>query len=326
MGGFGKFGGIQVDHGDKQPTVFFDRLVDDLRHFLGTGAPDLAQRLFHDVAAAQDFVTVLLGIERGLEGVAGPDCEHLAVALNDFLVHVRRRTTTRVRRATVALLVAAHPDHARAPTAHVMGSQHQVHQGRLDAVIVVTPDDALLVAVHGPGRVAGGLGLVGPFRRLDQLVLADAGNPAGFVQALAIRFQGVLEAGGVRFDERLVVPALIDNVGQQAVEQGGIGARLDVQEQDVVLAHRLFEQGDGECPARIDQDDLRLLDGFPILVDRLLLVGSLALQAREPVVEKVVGLGFIGIGADGENAVGHLGVFVAVVQLPDPHIPGGVAL
>ena len=49
-------------------------------------------------------------------------------------------------------------------------------------------------------------------------------------------------------------------------------------------------------------------------------------QVRDPVIEKIVGLGLVGIGADGEDGVGKLGILVAVVELANAHVARGVHL
>ena len=58
-------------------------------------------------------------------------------------------------------------------------------------------------------------------------------------------------------DELLVVPALLDHVGEQRVEERGVRARLDVQVQHVVLACDLLGDRHGRRAPRIDDDDLR---------------------------------------------------------------------
>ena len=59
---------------------------------------------------------------------------------------------------------------------------------------------------------------------------------------------------------------------------------------------------------------------------RLLLVERGAAQVRDPVVQEVVGLGLERVGADREDRVGELGVLVAVVELADAHVAGGMDL
>ncbi|MCY1360127.1 hypothetical protein D9M71_707760 [compost metagenome] len=82
------------------------------------------------------------------------------------------------------------------------------------------------------------------------------------------------EALGVGRDEVLVVPFLLDHIGQQAVEQRDIRTRLDIQVQHVVLARRLFGHGNRGGAARVDEDHLRRSNALAgkallALVDRL---------------------------------------------------------
>jgi hypothetical protein len=58
----------------------------------------------------------------------------------------------------------------------------------------------------------------------------------------------------------------------------------------------------------------------------LLLLQARSAQIGDPVVQEVVGLGLVGIGADRHDGVGELGVLVAVVELAHAHVARGVHL
>lgn len=59
---------------------------------------------------------------------------------------------------------------------------------------------------------------------------------------------------------------------------------------------------------------------------RLLLVGRGAAQIGHPVIEEIVGLGFQRVGADGDDGVGELGIFIAIVDFANAYIAGGMNL
>ena len=139
---------VEVDDGDEQPTVL-DRLVGDVDGLLDGRAPRASERRLDDPRTLQHHLAVLLRVQRGLEVVARPGGEHHPVAVDDLLVDVGRGTRPGIRRSGVALLVSAHAHHAGAPASHVMGREHQINERRLDLVVVVAPDDPLLVGVHG---------------------------------------------------------------------------------------------------------------------------------------------------------------------------------
>ena len=95
-------------------------------------------------------------VERGLVVVASPDVMHAAFAFDQQLVDVGGRPADMgIRRPRVAFLVAAHAHAAAARTADVAGRERDVHQRAVGAIVVVAPDQALLVGEHGaPARVA----------------------------------------------------------------------------------------------------------------------------------------------------------------------------
>ena len=123
----------------------------------------------------------------------------------------------------------------------------------------------------------------------------------------------------------LVDPALVGDVGEDRVEQREVGAGVDGEVEDVVLARLDLAGVDRHRPARIDDDDPRL--GVRLAGELLVLLRERrAAEVRHPVVQEVVGLGLERVAADGEDRVGELGVLVAVVELAHAHVARGVDL
>jgi hypothetical protein len=237
-----------------------------------------------------------LRVVAALEVVARPPGHHLALAVDQFLVDVDLAVAG-VGRARVALLMAAHAHHAGAAPSNVVRGVHKVDQGRLDEIVVVAPDDALLVGMAGTRRMTRCLRLVGPVRRLPQLLHRNAGDLAALLQAHAVGRDGGVEAVGLLGDEVAVDPALLHYVRKEAVEQRDVCARLDVQMQDVVLAGDLLGDVHGHGSARIDEDRLARGDRLPGEALPLLL-HRVALQVGHPVREEVVRLRFVRISPD----------------------------
>ncbi len=109
-----------------------------------------------------------------------------------------------------------------------------------------------------------------------------------------------------RVGNKLVVdPALVHDLGKNGIEECKVGAGIDLQMQDVLLAGHLFAGIDGDRAARIYDDHLRALS-----------------HAWNHVVQKQVGLGFQRVGADDHHGVGQLIVLVVIVQLAHAHVAG----
>ena len=162
-------------------------------------------------------------------------------------------------------------------------------------------------------------------RRLLDLVDREARDFGRLLQRGLVRTHRLVEAGRAGGEELLVHPALLGDVGQPGVEQREIGAGVDREVQDIVLARLDLAGVDRDGAARVDDHDSR---GRMRLARQLgfLLRRRGAAQVRDPVVQEVVGLGLERVGADGDDRVGQLGVFVAVVQLAHAHVAGGVDL
>src|SRR5664279_6033214 len=154
-----------------------------------------------------------------------------------------------MRRARVALLVAAHPDAAgTASTADVVGRDRQVKERGLDEVVVVAPNNALLIGVHRTGTGSVGLGLVGPISGLSELIHGNASGPRALLQRCLVRRNGGIEPTCSLGNEILVVPTLLDDVAEQAIEKRDVSAGLQIQVQDVCLAGDGLGDGQRHAP------------------------------------------------------------------------------
>ena len=193
---------------------------------------------------------------------------------------------------------------------------------RIGAVVVVAPDQALFVGDHRAAALAV-LGLGDPGGRLPDLVDSQPGDLRRVLERGLVGGNRLVEILGGRVDEGLVDPALVGDLGQPGVEQHHVRAGVDGKVHDVFLASLGLGGVDRNRAARIDEDDaclrMRLVRKL-----RLLFVHRGAAQVRNPVVEEIVGLGFERVVADRNDGVGQLGVLVAVVQLADAHVAGGV--
>src|SRR5690606_10866808 len=109
----------------------------------------------------------------------------------------RRPADMGVARAHIALLVAAETDAAAARLADVAGGERDVHQRAVGPVVVVAPDQALLVADHGAATLAAVLRHGDPLGRLDDVGGVETGDLRRFLDARPAPFEGALEAGQV---------------------------------------------------------------------------------------------------------------------------------
>ena len=146
--------------------------VHDGRDHRGTVAPRHGGHgVLHHVGALLVGLLELQGVQRRLVVVAAPDVVHAALAADQELVDVGRGLADMgVGRAGVALLVTAEADAAAAGPADVAGRERHVHQRAVGAVVVVAPDQALLVGEHRAATRAARLRLGDPLRRLADLV------------------------------------------------------------------------------------------------------------------------------------------------------------
>src|SRR3546814_14779957 len=125
-----------------------------------------------------------------------------ALPLDEELVDVGRRPSDMgIGRACIALLVAAHPHAATALTPDVAGRQRDVHQRRIGAVVVVAPDEALLVSEHRPPPSTAFLGHGDPFGSLHDLGGIESGYFGGLLTRHGIAGDRIAEAVGMGAEE-----------------------------------------------------------------------------------------------------------------------------
>ena len=170
---------------------------------------DARHGVLHHVGALLVDALELEGVQRRLVVVAGPDVVDAALALDQQLVDIGRRPADMgVGRPDIAFLVAAHAHAAAARPADIAGRQRDVHQRAVGAVVVVAPDQALLVGEHGPPALAV-LGLGDPARppsgsarRVRPVIFAASSSVV--LLAASASSKPVVDAR----DELLVDPAL----------------------------------------------------------------------------------------------------------------------
>ena len=138
-----------------------------------------------------------------------------ALAADQQLVDVGRGPADGHRRPDVAFLMAAHAHAAAAGPADIAGGERHVHERRVGPVVVVAPDQALLVAEHRPPPLAV-LGLGDPGGGLDDVVGRQAGDLRRVLEASAVGGERLLEAARARIDEVPVDPALVGDIGRAA--------------------------------------------------------------------------------------------------------------
>ena len=132
--------------------------------------------VLHDVGALLVGLLELVGVERGLVVIARPDVMHAALALDQQLVDVGGGFADMgVGWTRVAFLVAAHAHAAATGPADVAGGQRDVHERGIGAIVVVAPDETLLVAEHGAATLAV-LGFGDPGGGLDDVLGFEAGD------------------------------------------------------------------------------------------------------------------------------------------------------
>ncbi len=222
--------------------------------------------------------------------------------------------------------MAAHAHAAAARSADVSRRERHVHERAVGAVVVVAPDQTLLVGEHRPPPRAALLSAARSIRPIGESDLTV--KPvicAASSRLVLLAADGLVEILGRGGDEGLVGPALVRDVGEPGVEQREVGARVDGKVHHAVLAGFDLTGVDGDGAARVDDDDARRFDRLGTEL-RSFLVHRSAAQIRHPMVQEIIGLGFERVGADRHDRVGELGVLVAVVQFADAHVAGRVDL
>src|SRR5258708_40319036 len=104
--------------------------------------------------------------------------------------------------------MAAHADTAPTGTPDIAGGQSHIHKRSIGAVVVVAPDEALLIGKPGTPPNIAFLRLGNPFRGLADLVGGEAGDSGCLVDADLIGRACLLEGFGRSLAEDFIVPAL----------------------------------------------------------------------------------------------------------------------
>ena len=151
--------------------------------------------------------------------------------------------------------MSAHAHAAAAGSADIAGRKRDVHQRAVGAIVVVAPDQALLVGEHGAPARAALLRLRDPFGGLPDLIDRQAGDPCRLFKARLVGGDRLVEVLGRGRDEGLVGPALVGDVGEPGVEQREIGAGVDREMHHAVFAGFDLAGVDRHRAARIDDDD-----------------------------------------------------------------------
>src|SRR6267142_4897082 len=107
-----------------------------------------------------------------------------------------------------------HANAAAAGTPDIAGGQRHVHKRAVGAVVVVAPDEALLIGKHGAPAWIAFLRLGNPFRGLADLVGGEAGDAGRLVEADIIGAACLIEVFGRSVDEGLIGPAFTRYVSQ----------------------------------------------------------------------------------------------------------------
>ncbi len=141
MAGLADLGRHDVDV-DGEQTALLDGVHDGLHHAPAVAGRHRVHGVLHDVGALLVDLLELVGVERGLVVIAGPDVMHAALALDQQLVDIGGRPADMgVGGARVAFLVSAHAHAAAARPTDVAGGKRDVHERGIGAVVVVAPDE-----------------------------------------------------------------------------------------------------------------------------------------------------------------------------------------
>ena len=153
-----------IDINGEQAT-FLDGRHDGFRHAVAVTIRHRRHCVLHQIGAFLVGLFELQRIERGLIVVATPDVVDAAFSANQELVDISRGTPhMSVGGPRIAFLMATHSHTASARPADVASRQRDIHQRSVGAVIIVSPDQPLLVGEHGAAARASLLRLGDPFR------------------------------------------------------------------------------------------------------------------------------------------------------------------
>jgi hypothetical protein len=86
--------------------------------------------------------------------------------------------------------MTAHADAPAAGPTNIAGRERNVHEGAIGPVIVVPPDEALLVSKHRPPAGATLLGFGDPARGLSNILGFEACDASSLIDGYLIRISG----------------------------------------------------------------------------------------------------------------------------------------
>ena len=167
------FGRHDIDV-DAEETALPDRAHDRVDHAIAIAVGDVVHRVFHEVGALLVDALEFHRVERGLEVIARPDVMDAALAADQQLIDIGCRLSAGIVGPDIAFLMAAHADATAAGAADIAGRERDIHEGAVGPVIVVAPDQALLIGEHRPPSSAALFGLGDPARRLADIVGFEA--------------------------------------------------------------------------------------------------------------------------------------------------------
>src|SRR5262249_8507693 len=158
-------------HIDSKQAAFLYRVHDGLHHLWPVAIGHRRHGILHQICAFLVGFLELECIQRRLVMITSPDVVDPAFALDEQLVHIGSRTPDKgIRRPRITLLMTPHPHTSATRTPDVSSSERDVHKSAVGAVIVVTPNQALLIGEHGASSRPALLWLSDPGRGLGDLI------------------------------------------------------------------------------------------------------------------------------------------------------------
>ena len=146
--------------------------------------------------------------------------------------------------------MAAHAHAAAARPADIAGRERDVHQRAVGAVVVVAPDQALLVGRTSCGVARRPAWAARSIRPIGDLIDREPGDLRRLLERRLVGGERLVEVLGRGGDEGLVGPALLGDVGQPGIEQREVGAGVDGEMHHAVLAGFDLAGIDGDGAAR----------------------------------------------------------------------------
>src|SRR5208282_4466117 len=115
----------------------------------------------------------------------------------------------------ISFLMTAHADAAPAGATDIAGRQSDVHECAVGPVIVVAPDQALLIGEHRPPAGAALLGFGNPARSLADVLRPKTRDAGDFIDGDPVRGEHFVKAGRRFPDEITIDPSLRRDFGHQ---------------------------------------------------------------------------------------------------------------